>query len=441
MKKFLSLLLAAAMLVSLVPVSLAEGADAHDTMVEKIATTAASVVRNTSYADLYLYSADTVWPSSAEDQLPASFDLRDRGVVPAVRNQGNWGSCWGFSAIAASEISILSTLGLTVEEYAARKGFEMDLSERHLAWFGNNHLPLLTDYAEGEYPYNETIAGEGVWHTADALTPSAARYGSGGYAGYASSVFANGMGPVPESLYPYSANDGSMSIGADWTLEESDRFALGAELKEARILPTPAQRDSDGNYYYLQAGTEAIKQELLAGRAVSIIYHSEMSMNPDARRETYYELCLKNGLSEEAADTYARFVSGMMDPTGMTQEQKRWAMLGSEVVSKGTSLDSLTDEVLDQLVEQGFESLCAKIGYTTAEETGDSAEVDPNSPEGKAAIIKATLLASGIPEEYTDVTARVYTGLLKKDDMTHEQKLAFMYVITLMDGTPADELT
>lgn len=27
--------------------------------------------------------------------LPSSFDLRNNGVVPEIRNQGNWGTCWG----------------------------------------------------------------------------------------------------------------------------------------------------------------------------------------------------------------------------------------------------------------------------------------------------------------------------------------------------------
>ena len=260
MKKLLSVLIAATMLMSLVPASLAEEASAtRDALVSGIGSAAAGCVSSLSL-DYYLYGTDTVWPSSVADQLPSRFDLRDRGVVPAIRNQGNWGTCWGFAAVAASEISILSSTGLTVEEYAVQKGFDMDLSEKHLAWFGNNHMPLLSDYAEGEYPYAASVAGEGVWHTNDDTAPSTARFGTGGQLGYASSVFANAMGPVAESQYPYQANDGSTSIAADWSLTEADRFQTGAELKNARILPSPSQRDEDGNYVYLAAGTEAIKQ-------------------------------------------------------------------------------------------------------------------------------------------------------------------------------------
>ena len=41
---------------------------------------------------------------------PAKYDLRDEGVVTPVKFQNPWGTCWGFSAIAASETSILSEL-------------------------------------------------------------------------------------------------------------------------------------------------------------------------------------------------------------------------------------------------------------------------------------------------------------------------------------------
>ena len=446
MKKLLSLLLAAAMLVSAIPASLAED-DGQNELTGKIIDAATEFVPDLTGVDFYVYGDDTVWPASVADALPASFDLRDRGVVPEVRNQGNWGSCWGFAAIGACEISILSSMGLTVEQYAEKKGFDMDLSERHLAWFANNHMPLLSDYPEGEYPYFESVAGEGIWHTVDDLTPSAAKYNSGGNLAYASSVFANGMGPVHESVYPYQANDGTLSIGADWTLPEEDRFAMGAELKNARILPSPSQRDENGEYYYLEAGTEAIKQELMAGRGVSITYHAEMSMSPDASRETYYDLAYRNGLSEEAADIYARWVSKMLDLDEMTQEQKRWAMMGWAVLG-GTSLDSLTDEVLDELVETNFLAESIRRGYQVetdeAAETENAAaveEYDLDTPEGRAAKVKANLLAKGVPEEYAEISGRIYAGLLKKEDMTQEDKRAFMFAVCVSGGMSPAELT
>ena len=47
--------------------------------------------------------------------MPATYDLRDRGFVPAVKNQGSFGTCWGFAATSAAEISILAELGIVRE--------------------------------------------------------------------------------------------------------------------------------------------------------------------------------------------------------------------------------------------------------------------------------------------------------------------------------------
>jgi inhibitor of cysteine peptidase len=38
--------------------------------------------------------------------LPASFDWRTAGIVPAVRDQGNWGTCWAFGTVGVMESAI-----------------------------------------------------------------------------------------------------------------------------------------------------------------------------------------------------------------------------------------------------------------------------------------------------------------------------------------------
>ena len=62
--------------------------------------------------------------TAAEDEYPVRFDLRDYGVVTPVKSQSPWGSCWSFGGIAAAESSILTTLGMTNEEYKAKTGKE-----------------------------------------------------------------------------------------------------------------------------------------------------------------------------------------------------------------------------------------------------------------------------------------------------------------------------
>ena len=75
--------------------------------------------------------------ANAKEEFPTHYDLREKGVVTPVKFQNPWGSCWAFAGIAASEISILSKLGIANEEYkATHDGQNFDLSELHLTWYG-----------------------------------------------------------------------------------------------------------------------------------------------------------------------------------------------------------------------------------------------------------------------------------------------------------------
>jgi cathepsin L len=60
------------------------------------------------------------WTSKAV-KAPVSFDWRDKGVVQVVKDQGQCGSCWAFSAVAAQE-----------SQWAIRDGVLYSLSEQNL---------------------------------------------------------------------------------------------------------------------------------------------------------------------------------------------------------------------------------------------------------------------------------------------------------------------
>ncbi|MDR0417434.1 MAG: lectin like domain-containing protein [Propionibacteriaceae bacterium] len=62
-------------------------------------------------------------------QTPAKFDLRDRGVVPPVRDQGSWGDCWAFAATGSAATTL-----------AAHGQNNVLLSPRHLAYSVYNEL-------------------------------------------------------------------------------------------------------------------------------------------------------------------------------------------------------------------------------------------------------------------------------------------------------------
>ncbi|MBP3879420.1 MAG: hypothetical protein J6D46_03800, partial [Lachnospiraceae bacterium] len=161
---------------------------------------------------------------------PAAFSLRaytedGQSVVTPVKDQSPWQTCWGFSAIAASESSILSECynkwdqlapGL-LERYGIKSFKELcewlDLSERQVAWFAFTPEP-----ANGNYPEQ---AGEGLIPT---------EYGMGGIYNalggnyYATQVFARGTGPLLESTVPYQNNEGVVSTGVKVTSRDGKEY-------------------------------------------------------------------------------------------------------------------------------------------------------------------------------------------------------------------------
>ena len=223
------------------------------------------------------YHSDTVFPER--------FDLRKKGLVTPVKNQSPWGNCWSFGAIEASESSILSMLGMTAAEYEAQYGEPVDLSERHLVWFSAAPLPEIDDYPAGEYPFDESQAGEGFHLLQGVEEP---RMETGGDTIIACSAFASGIGVVKERIAPYRSNEGTLSPDYDWSLPEQMRFTQSYELKDANNLPTPAMRDRENRYVYCDAGTQAIKSELLKGHAVNISYMADLPTPGDGSEEQAY---------------------------------------------------------------------------------------------------------------------------------------------------------
>ena len=243
---------------------------------------------------------------AAAGEMPSKFDLRDvevkgSGIVPPVRFQNPFGTCWSFGATAAAEISILGS-GLAQDDGYTAETF--NLSEKHLAYFTYSSLD------DPEDPQN----GEGKHFSVKA---SGSQKMIGGRVGFATWLYSSGIGPNLEDregldegdeevlvyrgrngetesrIVTWYDEDGEKHSGVrrmcyskddDWDIPEKYRFYQSYRLKDSNILPCPAQMQSEYGkeeiYTYNPRGTEAIKQQLLANRGVSISINAESS-RPD----------------------------------------------------------------------------------------------------------------------------------------------------------------
>lgn len=256
---------------------------------------------------------------SLQENSPSSFDLRhvptegggEASFVTPVKLQNPFGTCWGFSAAAASESSLLSS-GL-----AAELGCDvntLDLSEKHIAYFANSYIddPDSAQYGEGVH-FKSIPKGE--------ESSQAYKYETGGFTTMVTGVFASGIGPVlekyldPETgaleedpLWAYRGKRGEAAYWEaatqyddhnkpvessyrsvpvwysnqdDWSIPSEDRFAQDFRLKDSFVLPDPAGYDWDPEagayvYHYQPEAVEAIKEQLVTyHRAVSVNFCAE----------------------------------------------------------------------------------------------------------------------------------------------------------------------
>ncbi len=212
----------------------------------------------------------------------SKFDLRDYGLVTDVKSQGSYGTCWAFGALGSLESNLLIN-GLADSD--------IDLSERHLAWFAYNGGN--SDSDDSMYAAGDTY-----------ISAASNEYEAGGSRAMSAPTLARLYGAADESLAEYSRSGMS---GVDDSLQTVSNIAV----KDIEYLPETTEQ------IYNTRGT-LIKQSLSGSFNSAIAALKDAVMNKGAVSVGYYaddgSVQSKTGSYwNETTDSYYFDASQMID--------------------------------------------------------------------------------------------------------------------------------
>ena len=160
--------------------------------------------------------------------LPSYYNSYEKGVLPPIRDQNPYGTCWAHSSIGCMEADLI---------HDGFAGTDIDLSELHLVYFGNH------EYADEK---NCNVGDTVEVKVSD-------YYDLGGYPDLSVNRLANLVGPAQETTVPYR-----------WIQDYSP------DPKEGRNDGCSIQLS--GAYYLNRDDRDAIKYSILAHGAVDAAY-------------------------------------------------------------------------------------------------------------------------------------------------------------------------
>lgn len=184
------------------------------------------------------------------DGLPSRYSALDSGELTSVKNQGNWGACWAFSAVSAAE-----------SDYKRIYGKEADLSETHLI----------------NFLYNSALTGPDGGLEGDEVIPlKQSKVNNGGNGMFTTFALARWTGVADE------ATDASLIYPDAETTNVSTELNISQELAYADALHMQ-------NAYWIHASeTETIKKQIMENGSVAASYmHDEVCCSNYVDKSVY----------------------------------------------------------------------------------------------------------------------------------------------------------
>lgn len=167
------------------------------------------------------------------EKLPESFDLRVSDKITSMKDQGSYGTCWAFSAVASGETSVV------------KSNPSVDLSELHTAYYayyGDDQVPNLFENTK------EIIDSGGTCHMPVNL-------------------WSQWIGPVYESRLPYD----NLGFFKDKNAVDEMKYLSDYHLKNGYIFEYDDDRTNTSEVNAL------VKKFLYEGNAVGVSYQSNDS--------------------------------------------------------------------------------------------------------------------------------------------------------------------
>lgn len=209
-------------------------------------------------------SAQSAWAA-----FPDSYDLRDEGRVTAIRNQGLYGTCWTFGAMASLESNYLTQLQKAGVSYHLE---EIDFSERNLAWLTYAKPVDAPDYPMPQVEMEDQTNQFDVEHFEGQV------FQQGGQGTFLIGMLARGDGLIWEKYAPYEYTREHPMQGVQTPQENT---AAGI-LKNA-YGSFDNMIDLDGTQEEIDAQIERYKELIREHGALNVSYFAL-----DSRRQDIY---------------------------------------------------------------------------------------------------------------------------------------------------------